>query len=76
MDKSQLLVNTVEQYLELSGQVQQAIENLKSFYNSTTVQQVLDNVDQSQVSAQAFNVFEDSCICGNWESYVENMLVD
>ena len=75
MNQSEQLINTVTEYLKLSEQVQQSLDRLKEFYKSSTVQQVLDDVDQAQVSVEAFNQFEDSCICGNWESYVENMIV-
>ena len=71
---SERLIAVVDKYLELSNQVQQALVQLESFYNEPNTQIVLDNVEQAAVTIEAFEKFEDSCICGNYSTYIEEMI--
>jgi hypothetical protein len=72
---SEKLINIVDKYLELSDKVQHALAELEGFYNDPNTQLVLDNVEQAEVSIEAFNRFEDSCICGDYHTYIEDMIV-
>jgi hypothetical protein len=71
---SKQLTETIDRYLVLSERVQQALAELESFYNEPGTQIVLNNVDQASVTPEAFQHFEDSCIWGDYTTYVENMV--
>jgi len=72
---SEKLINVIDKYLELSDKVQHVLAELEGFYNDPNTQLVLDNVEQSAVTIEAFEYFERSCICGNYTTYIEEMVV-
>jgi len=73
--QSEKLINVIYKYLQLSSNVQQALAELEGFYNDPNTQITLDNVVQAEVSEQAFQLFDDSCICGDYKTYIEEMVV-
>lgn len=72
---SKQLTETVNRYIELSEQVQNALAALEGFYNEPDTQIVLNNVEQAEISEETLKHYEDSCMCSSYESYMSNMVI-
>ena len=74
------LVKLSKTYLELSEQVQQALGNMKNFYESSEVVSHFDLVDKlhdeqpkTQEGQDALKQYEDSCMMGCFQTYIEDV---